>query len=61
MRTNCPVSAYPVPGLKRRRKTLSGKHADHAGGYSLKGVLAASNASGAFENRFPEEFGPALA
>jgi hypothetical protein len=36
MTTNCPVSAYPAPGLKRRRKILSGKHAENAGCYSLK-------------------------
>jgi len=59
MTTNCPVSAYSVPGLKRRRKILSGNHADNAGWHSSKSALPASNASGTIENRFPEEFGPA--
>jgi hypothetical protein len=59
MTTNCPVSAYLAPGLKRRRKILSGNHADNAGWHSLKSALPASNASGTIENRFPEEFGPA--
>jgi hypothetical protein len=61
MTTNCPVSAYSAPGLKRHRKILSGNHADNAGWHCKQGTLPASNASGAFEKRFPEEFGPALA
>jgi len=48
-------------GPEAAPENLIRKRADDAGRHSLKGVLAASNASGAFENRFPEEFGPALA
>jgi hypothetical protein len=40
MTTNCPVSAYPAPGLKRRRKISSGKHAENAGWHSPKSDAA---------------------
>jgi len=65
----CPLeNDNELPGQRVHRagpeaapENLIRKRADDAGRHSLKGVLTASNASGAFENRFPEEFGPALA